>query len=104
MSFLPMEPSSNASAAQNQKAINKLIALVSKKGGGKVVIPKGTWNTGAIEMKSHVDLVSRRGCHPALCLRTKALSTGTHLLGRLGLLELLSMHLCLQGYRHRHYR
>ena len=33
----------NASAAQNQKAINKLIALVSKKGGGTVVIPKGTW-------------------------------------------------------------
>ena len=29
-------------AAQNQKAINRLIALVSKKGGGKVIIPKGT--------------------------------------------------------------
>ena len=43
-------------AAQNQKAINKLIALVSKKGGGCVVIPKGTWKTGAIEMKSHVKL------------------------------------------------
>ena len=44
------------SAAQNQKAINKLIALVSKKGGGCVVIPKGTWKTGAIEMKSRVKL------------------------------------------------
>ena len=43
-------------AAQNQKAINKLIALVSKKGGGCVVIPKGTWKTGAIEMKSRVKL------------------------------------------------
>ena len=43
-------------AAHNQKAINRLIALVSKKGGGKVIIPKGTWNTGAIEMKSHVEL------------------------------------------------
>ncbi len=50
-----------ASAAQNQKAINKLIALVSKKGGGKVVIPKGTWKTGAIEMKSHVNLVVEEG-------------------------------------------
>ena len=43
-------------AAQNQKAINNLIALVSKKGGGCVVIPKGTWKTGAIEMKSRVKL------------------------------------------------
>ena len=50
-----------ASAAQNQKAINKLISLVSKKGGGKVVIPKGTWKTGAIEMKSHVNLVIEEG-------------------------------------------
>lgn len=32
-------------AAQNQKAINRLIALVSKKGGGKVIIPKYIWNT-----------------------------------------------------------
>ena len=47
----------NASAAQNQKAINRLISLVSKKGGGKVIVPKGTWKTGAIEMKSHVNLV-----------------------------------------------
>ena len=51
----------NASAAQNQKAINKLIALVSKKGGGTVVIPKGTWRTGAIEMKSFVDLHLEEG-------------------------------------------
>ena len=51
----------SASAAQNQKAINKLISLVSKKGGGKVIIPKGTWNTGAIEMKSHVNLVLEEG-------------------------------------------
>jgi len=51
----------NASAAQNQKAINKLIALVSKKGGGTVVIPKGTWRTGAIEMKSFVELNLEEG-------------------------------------------
>lgn len=48
-------------AAQNQKAINRLITLVSKKGGGKVIIPKGTWNTGAIEMKSHVELSLEEG-------------------------------------------
>ena len=50
-----------ATAAQNQKAINKLIALVSKKGGGRVIVPKGTWETGAIEMKSHVNLVVEEG-------------------------------------------
>ena len=50
-----------ATAAQNQKAINKVISLVSKKGGGKVIIPKGTWDTGAIELKSHVNLVLEEG-------------------------------------------
>ena len=50
-----------ATAAQNQKVINRVISLVSKKGGGKVIIPKGTWNTGAIELKSHVNLVLEEG-------------------------------------------
>lgn len=50
-----------ATAAQNQKAINRVISLVSKKGGGKVIIPKGTWYTGAIELKSHVNLVLEEG-------------------------------------------
>lgn len=50
-----------ATAAQNQKAINRVISLVSKKGGGKVIIPKGTWNTGAIELKNHVNLVLEEG-------------------------------------------
>ena len=50
-----------ATATQNQKAINRVISLVSKKGGGKVIIPKGTWNTGAIELKSHVNLVLEEG-------------------------------------------
>ena len=49
-----------ASAAQNQKAINRAISLASKK-GGKVVIPAGTWNTGAIELKSGVNLVIEEG-------------------------------------------
>ena len=50
-----------ATAAPTQKAINRVISLVSKKGGGKVIIPKGTWNTGAIELKSHVNLVLEEG-------------------------------------------
>ncbi len=59
--FTSFGAKTTATAAQNQKAINKVISLVSKKGGGKVIIPKGTWNTGAIELKSHVNLVLEEG-------------------------------------------
>ena len=45
------------SAAQNQKAINKAIAACSKKGGGRVIVPAGTFLTGAITLLSHVNLV-----------------------------------------------
>jgi len=44
-------------AAKNQKAINKAIAACSKKGGGRVIVPAGTFLTGAITMLSHVNLV-----------------------------------------------
>jgi unsaturated rhamnogalacturonyl hydrolase len=60
-----------ATAAQNQKAINRVISLVSKKGGGKVIIPKGTWNTGAIELKSHVNLVLEEGATLHFAFETK---------------------------------
>ncbi len=50
-----------ASARQNQKAINKTIETCSRKGGGKVIIPRGTWNTGALVMKSNVNLVIEEG-------------------------------------------
>ncbi len=46
-----------ATAARNQEAINKAIETCSKEGGGRVVIPAGTWKTGAIRLKSHVNLV-----------------------------------------------
>ena len=48
--------SPKATAAKNQKAINKAIEECSKKGGGKVVVPAGTYNTGAIRLKSKVNL------------------------------------------------
>ncbi len=48
--------SPEASAADNQKAIQKAIDRCSKKGGGKVVIPAGTFKTGAIRLKSGVNL------------------------------------------------
>lgn len=44
-------------AVKNQKAINKAIVACSKKGGGRVVVPAGTYLTGAITMLSNVNLV-----------------------------------------------
>lgn len=40
----------------NHKIINSTIDLCSKKGGGTVVIPKGTWHSGPIVLKSKVRL------------------------------------------------
>lgn len=49
--------SPSASAAKNQAAINKAIDDCAKKGGGRVIIPEGTFETGAIRLKSNVNLV-----------------------------------------------
>ncbi|MCR5680760.1 MAG: glycoside hydrolase family 88 protein [Prevotella sp.] len=49
-------------AQANQKAIQKAIDKCSKKGGGHVVVPAGcTFLTGAIEMKSGVNLEVQEG-------------------------------------------
>lgn len=48
-------------AKKNQKAINKAIAECSRKGGGKVVVPAGTFLTGAITLQSNVNLVVEKG-------------------------------------------
>ena len=50
----------DATAAKNQKAINKAIAACSKAGGGKVIVPAGVWNTGAITLLSNVNLVVKK--------------------------------------------
>ncbi len=44
-------------AAKNQKAINKAIQVCSKKGGGRVIVPAGTFLTGAVTLLSNVNLV-----------------------------------------------
>ena len=50
------------SAADNQKAIQKAIDKCAKKGGGRVIVPAGmTFQTGAIHLKSHVNLVIEEG-------------------------------------------
>ena len=52
----------NNTAAKNQKAIQKAIDLCSKKGGGRVVIPAGQkFLTGAIQLKSGVNLEVQEG-------------------------------------------
>lgn len=51
----------SASAAKNQKAINAAILKCSKAGGGKVVIPAGKYQTGAITLRSNVNLVVEKG-------------------------------------------
>ena len=52
----------NATAAQNQKAIQKAIDQCSKKGGGRVVVPAGQkFLTGAIQLKSGVNLEVQEG-------------------------------------------
>ena len=50
-----------AKAAKNQKAIQAAIDKCSRNGGGKVVIPAGTFWTGAITLKSDVNLVLSKG-------------------------------------------
>ena len=44
-----------------QTAINSTIDKCSEAGGGKVIIPPGTWKTGAITLKSNVNLVVKAG-------------------------------------------
>ena len=52
----------DATAAQNQKAIQKAIDKCSKKGGGRVIVPSGNiFLTGAITLKSHVNLHIEEG-------------------------------------------
>ena len=52
----------DATAAKNQKAIQKAIDLCSKKGGGKVIVPAGyKFLTGAIQLKSGVNLEVQEG-------------------------------------------
>ena len=51
----------SATAKVNQAAINKAIAKASRKGGGTVVVPAGTWHTGALRLQSHVCLLVSEG-------------------------------------------
>jgi polygalacturonase len=43
------------------RAFDDAIDAVSKKGGGRVIIPRGTWLTGPITLKSNIELYSETG-------------------------------------------
>ena len=50
-----------AEGADCTDAIRKAIFAVHEAGGGRVTIPEGTWHTGAIHLKSGVELHAKRG-------------------------------------------
>jgi len=43
------------------EAINKAIKELSKQGGGHVIVPKGVWKTGPIQLRSNIDLHLSKG-------------------------------------------
>ncbi|GHN02329.1 glycoside hydrolase [Cytophagales bacterium WSM2-2] len=48
-------------STNNTKAFADAIDAISKKGGGKVIIPRGIWLTGPIQLKSNINLYSEEG-------------------------------------------
>lgn len=48
-------------AVDCRASINRAIAECSRKGGGRVIVPAGVWLTGAIELKSNVNLHVSKG-------------------------------------------
>lgn len=51
----------NGGYVLNTKAFDDAIEAVSKKGGGKVIIPPGIWLTGPIILKSNIELHAQKG-------------------------------------------
>ena len=41
---------------QNTEAFRKAISALTKKGGGRLVVPQGVWLTGPIQLKDNIDL------------------------------------------------
>ncbi|WP_079241489.1 glycoside hydrolase family 28 protein [Chryseobacterium indologenes] len=46
---------------KNTQAFKKAIDDLSKKGGGKLIVPRGMWLTGPIELKSNINLYVEEG-------------------------------------------
>ena len=43
------------------EAINQAIKELSKQGGGHVIVPRGVWKTGPIQLRSNIDLHLSKG-------------------------------------------
>ena len=43
------------------EAFNKAIKELSKQGGGHVIVPRGVWKTGPIQLRSNIDLHLSKG-------------------------------------------
>lgn len=52
---------SESDQARNTEALRRAIAECHEAGGGRVVVPAGTWPVGAIHLKSHVNLHLSKG-------------------------------------------
>ena len=53
----------------NTEAFAKAIDALSKKGGGKLVVPQGVWHTGPIVLKSNIELNLKAGAVILFALR-----------------------------------
>ena len=53
--------SESAAPGVNAEAIQGVIDATAASGGGVVVVPPGTWNTGTIRLRSHVELHLEKG-------------------------------------------
>ena len=51
----------NGGQLLSTKAFTDAISAVSKKGGGRVIVPRGIWLTGPITLKSNVELYTETG-------------------------------------------
>ena len=86
--------SPSAMASGNQKSINEAIRKCNGAGGGKVVVPKGVWHTGAIRLLSNVKLGDRERCNSVFRFRSETLSLVRDPIRGNGMYELFSLDIC----------
>ena len=90
---------------KSTKPIAKAVAACAEAGGGRVVIPPGTWLTGAIHLKSNIDLHLAKGAVLRFSTDPERLPAGRlHPLGRIRVLQLFPADLRAGLREHRRYR
>ena len=71
-------PAKAGGEIDNREAINKAIDAASKAGGGRVVVPAGVFLTGAIRLKSNVNLHVSKGATLKFATNAKAYEPVVH--------------------------